>query len=84
MNLIKESRFKFSPAKGTYFQLLDYSEITNEHDVELAKRWTIEKKIASIPLSVFNANGLDDKVLRFCFAKKDETLKRAADILNTI
>ncbi|TXG36828.1 methionine aminotransferase [Seonamhaeicola maritimus] len=84
LNLIKESRFKFSPAKGTYFQLLDYSEITNEHDVELAKRWTIEKKIASIPLSVFNANGLDDKVLRFCFAKKDETLKRAADILNTI
>ncbi|WP_406685618.1 methionine aminotransferase [Seonamhaeicola sp. MEBiC1930] len=84
LELIKDSRFKFTPAGGTYFQLLDYSEITNEYDVDLAKRWTINKKIASIPLSVFNSNGLDDKVLRFCFAKKDDTLKRAADILNTI
>ncbi|TWO31353.1 aminotransferase class I/II-fold pyridoxal phosphate-dependent enzyme [Seonamhaeicola sediminis] len=84
LDLIKESRFKFTPAKGTYFQLLDYSEITDEYDVDLAKRWTIEKQIASIPLSVFNADGFNDKVLRFCFAKKDDTLKRAADILNAI
>ena len=84
LNLIKDSRFKFKPASGTYFQVLDYSKITQEYDVDLAKRLTIEKKIASIPLSVFNDNGLDDKVLRFCFAKKDDTLKQAADILNTI
>ncbi|WP_299553545.1 methionine aminotransferase [Seonamhaeicola sp.] len=84
LELIKESRFKFTPAKGTYFQLLDYSGINQEYDVDLAKQWTIEKKIASIPLSVFNADGSDEKVLRFCFAKKEDTLKRAADILNTI
>lgn len=81
LNLIKESRFKMTPSKGTYFQVLDYSEITTENDVEFAKRLTIEHKIASIPMSVFNQNEADYKVLRFCFAKTDETLKEAADIL---
>ncbi len=84
LSLIKNSRFKINPAKGTYFQVLDYSEITNESDIDFAKRLTIEHKIASIPMSAFNENGLDNKVLRFCFAKTDETLKQAADILNKI
>lgn len=84
LNLIKDSRFKFKPSKGTYFQVLDYSEITQEYDVDLAKRLTIEKGIASIPLSVFNTKNLDNKVLRFCIAKKDDTLKKAAEILNSI
>jgi methionine aminotransferase len=84
LNLIVDSRFKFKPSKGTYFQVLDYSEITQENDVDFAKRLTIESGLASIPLSVFNENKLDNKVLRFCFAKKDDTLKRAAEILNTI
>ncbi|WP_179353018.1 methionine aminotransferase [Winogradskyella vidalii] len=84
LNLISESRFKFQPAQGTYFQVLDYSEITDEYDVDFAKRLTAEFKIASIPLSVFNTNNHDDKVLRFCFAKTDETLVRAAEILNMI
>ncbi|WP_242203926.1 methionine aminotransferase [Aestuariivivens insulae] len=84
LNLIKDSRFKFKPSKGTYFQVLDYSAITDEYDVDFAKRLTVESGIASIPLSVFNTNNIDHKVLRFCFAKKDDTLKRAADILNTI
>ncbi|GAA4959835.1 methionine aminotransferase [Algibacter aquimarinus] len=84
LNLIKDSRFKFTPSKGTYFQVLEYSEITQEYDVDLAKKLTIESGIASIPLSVFNDDNLDNKVLRFCFAKTDETLKKAADILNTI
>jgi len=83
LSLIKDSRFKFKPSKGTYFQVLDYSEITQEHDVDFAKRLTTEKGLASIPLSVFNENR-DDKVLRFCFAKTDDTLKQAADILNQI
>jgi methionine aminotransferase len=83
LNLIKDSRFKFKPSKGTYFQVLDYSDITKEHDLDFAKRLTIESGLASIPLSVFNENKLDNKVLRFCFAKKDDTLKRAAEILNT-
>ncbi|NRB82377.1 MAG: methionine aminotransferase [Winogradskyella sp.] len=81
LNLIKKSRFKFTPSQGTYFQVLDYSEITSENDVEFAKRLTKDFKIASIPLSVFNENNKDDKALRFCFAKTDETLIDAADIL---
>jgi methionine aminotransferase len=84
LNLIKDSRFKFTPSKGTYFQVLDYSVITNEHDVDFAKRLTIDFGIASIPLSVFNSNNLDNKVLRFCFAKTDDTLNKAAHILNRI
>ncbi|MEN3323328.1 methionine aminotransferase [Mariniflexile soesokkakense] len=84
LNLIKDSKFKFTPSKGTYFQVLDYSEITQEYDVEFAKRLTIESGIASIPLSVFNSNNVDNKVLRFCFAKTDDTLKQAAAILNSI
>jgi len=84
LSLIKESRFKFRPSQGTYFQVLDYSNITKEYDVDYAKRLTIENGLASIPLSVFNENELDNKVLRFCFAKTDETLKQAADILNKI
>lgn len=84
LSLIKESRFKFRPSQGTYFQVLDYSNITKEYDVDYAKRLTIENGLASIPLSVFNENKLDNKVLRFCFAKTDETLKQAADILNKI
>lgn len=84
LSLIKESRFRFIPSKGTYFQVLDYSGITEEFDVDFAKRLTIKYGIAAIPLSVFNTNNLDNKVLRFCFAKTDDTLKQAADILNTI
>lgn len=81
LNLISKSRFKFKPAQGTYFQVLDYSDITSDHDEEVAKQLTIDHKIASIPLSVFNDDGKDDKVLRFCFAKTDETLIKAAEIL---
>lgn len=84
LGLIEGSRFRFKPSKGTYFQVLDYSAITNEYDVDFAKRLTVENGLASIPLSVFNDNNLDNKVLRFCFAKTDETLKQAADILNRI
>ncbi|HLV69810.1 MAG TPA: methionine aminotransferase, partial [Xanthomarina sp.] len=84
LNMIKDSRFYFKPSQGTYFQVLDYSKITQEYDVDYAKRLTIEEGLASIPLSVFNENNLDNKVLRFCFAKTDETLKHAADILNKI
>ena len=84
LNSIKDSRFKFAPSQGTYFQVLDYSEITEESDIEFAKRLTIDYKIAAIPMSVFNANLEDYKVLRFCFAKTDDTIKQAAEILNGI
>ncbi|WP_299148786.1 methionine aminotransferase [uncultured Dokdonia sp.] len=81
LDLIKDSRFKVTPAAGTYFQMLDYSEITQEEDVEFAKRLTKDHKLASIPTSVFNLHQEDFKMLRFCFAKDDETLKKAATIL---
>ncbi len=81
LEAINSSRFLYTPSQGTYFQLLDYSQISEEADVDLAKRLTIEHGLASIPISVFNENGIDNKLLRICFAKKDETLKRALDIL---
>ena len=76
LDLITSSRFNFKPSTGTYFQVLDYSAITDDYDVNFAKRLTTERGIASIPLSVFNDNDLDNKVLRFCFAKTDDTLKK--------
>ena len=84
LSLIETSRFTYTPAKGTYFQVLDYSQISSLNDVDFAKHLTVNKGLASIPLSVFNDDDLDDKVLRFCFAKKEDTLKRAAEILNSI
>ena len=84
LELIKDSRFKFTPSRGSYFQVLDYSEITNEYDVEYARKLTIDNGIASIPLSVFNNEGIDYKVLRFCFAKTNDTLKRAAEVICSI
>ena len=81
LSLIKGSRFKAIPSQGTYFQVLEYSNITNENDVAFAKHLTITHKLAAIPLSVFNENKRDDKVLRFCFAKTNETLEEAAAIL---
>ena len=84
LGAIEGSKFSFKPSKGTYFQLLEYKDISNDSDIELAKRWTKERKIASIPISVFYKQGVDNKLLRFCFAKSDETLMRGAEILNNI
>ncbi|WP_347174904.1 methionine aminotransferase [Polaribacter uvawellassae] len=84
LEAIKDSNFTFIPSKATYFQVLNFSNITNDNDVEFAKKLTIEFGIASIPVSVFNSDKLDEKVLRFCFAKKDETLLKAAEILNKL
>ena len=78
---IEESRFKALPCKGTYFQMLDYSEITDEPDLEFARRLTTDFGVAAIPPSVFYHRRNDFKVLRFCFAKKDETLEKAAQKL---
>ena len=84
LSLIKGSRFEFIPSRGTYFQNLKFDTITDEGDVAFSKRLVSEHKIASIPLSEFNVKNRDDRMLRFCFAKKSDTLKRAADILNNI
>jgi len=78
---IRQSRFKALPCQGTYFQMLDYSEITDESDLEFARRLTVDFGVAAIPPSVFYHRRNDYKVLRFCFAKKDETLEKAAEKL---
>ena len=78
------SRFDVLDCSGTYFQLLSYSRITDEKDVSFASRLTKEHGIASIPVSVFYRSGIDNHVLRFCFAKKEETLERAAAILHKV
>jgi len=81
LDIISASRFTANPCNGTYFQLLNYSEISNLPDVEMAENLTIKNGVASIPISVFSAKKNDEKNLRFCFAKTDETLKKAGDIL---
>ena len=81
LNLIKDSKFSFTPSSGTYYQLLNFSGITEEKDVNFAERLVKENKLASIPVSVFNINQKDNSQLRFCFAKTDETLEKAAEIL---
>ena len=80
-SLLKESRFKLMPCSGSYFQLLSYDKISEEGDYDMAVRLTKEKGIASVPISVFYRDRTDNKVLRFCFAKGEETLKKAAEIL---
>jgi methionine transaminase len=80
-NLIKESRFELLPSEGTYFQVANYSKISDENDVDFSKRLIKESGVASIPMSVFNASGKDDKLIRFCFAKDTETLTKAANLL---
>jgi len=79
--LIEDSRFSLRPAKGTFFQILDYSKITDEDDVSYAKRLTREIGVASIPVSVFCDQPSNSNLLRFCFAKDDEMLESAAERL---
>ena len=78
---LENSRFKFTPSKGTYFQVLDYSDIASTLDTELAEQWTQERRVASIPLSVFYQQVPAQQHLRFCFAKNDDILLEAARIL---
>jgi methionine aminotransferase len=75
---LQGSRFKLKPSAGTYFQLLDYSDITAEPDTALAQDWTRRHGIASIPISVFYQDPPAQHYLRFCFAKNDEVLTEAA------
>nr|MBI1230036.1 aminotransferase class I/II-fold pyridoxal phosphate-dependent enzyme [Cytophagales bacterium] len=78
---ISASRFTFTPSKGSFFQIVSYKEITDEHDYDLAVRLTKEVKVASIPVSVFYREKKDDQLLRFCFAKDDWMLDKAGEIL---
>jgi methionine aminotransferase len=84
LKLIDGSRFQYTPSQGTYFQLLNFKEITDEKDTVFANRLIEEFGIASIPVSTFYHDNIDNKVLRFCFAKSSETLKKAAEILHKV
>ncbi|MCW8920778.1 MAG: aminotransferase class I/II-fold pyridoxal phosphate-dependent enzyme, partial [Sedimenticola sp.] len=75
------SRFKFQPTAGTFFQLVDYSEISDLDDRSMAEWLTREKGVAAIPVSVFYKEPPNTKYVRFCFAKEDETLIKAAELL---
>ncbi len=84
LRLMEGSRFKPLPCRGSYFQLMDYSAITQEADAAFAVRLTEEHGVASIPTSSFLTRGSAPLVLRFCFAKKDETLEEAAARLRRV
>lgn len=81
LQLFTDTGFKPLKCNGTYFQLMDYSDISSEPDTEFAVRLTKEKKVASIPVSVFYKERTDNKILRFCFAKELSTLKKASELL---
>lgn len=83
-NLIKNSRFELMPCDGTYFQVVNYNQISNKNDVDFAKELIVNHGVASIPISVFYNDNTDRHMLRFCFAKTDETLMAAAEKLNQI
>jgi methionine aminotransferase len=78
---LAESRFAIQPSAGTYFQLLDYGAITDTRDKLLCEQWTRELGVASIPVSVFYQKPPAQTYLRFCFAKSDEVLLQATEIL---
>jgi methionine aminotransferase len=81
-SLVQGSRFKTMACRGTFFQMLDYSAITDERDADFALRLTREHGVAAIPISPFLSDGASaGPVLRFCFAKRDATLERAAERL---
>jgi methionine transaminase len=82
--LMKGSKFKILPCEGSYFQLLGYQKITQEKDTEFAERLTKEFKVASIPTSVFYHKRTDNHVLRFCFAKENDTLEKSAERLHLV
>ena len=84
LELTAGSRFRPLPCAGTYFQLFDYSAISKEKDKEIAHRLILENGVASIPVSAFLYKDPGGPVLRFCFAKKDETLTAAAERLRRI
>lgn len=78
---ISGSSFEPLPCHGSYFQLLSYKHITDKSEVDMAEWMTKEHKVASIPVSAFYKDKNDNRLLRFCFAKSEDTLQRAAAIL---
>jgi methionine aminotransferase len=84
LDQMKGSSFEPLPSYGSYFQLMSYKPISNKPDVEMANDLLKKSKVASIPVSVFYKDGTDNRLLRFCFAKKEETLEKACTILRAL
>jgi methionine aminotransferase len=82
--LMADSKFGLIPTQGSYFQLLDYSELSDEKDSDFALRLLNEYGLATIPLSAFFHEKTKLKMVRLCFAKTNETLEKAADILKSV
>lgn len=84
LDQIKGSSFQPLPCFGSYFQLLSYNSVSDKNEMAMAEWMTKEKKLAPIPVSAFYKDNSDHKLLRFCFAKADETLEKAAEILRKL
>lgn len=78
---LARTKFKLLPSEGTYFQCVDITSVSDLTETEFCKWLTTEIGVAAIPLSAFYGNGFDQRVVRFCFAKKDATLKTALERL---
>jgi methionine aminotransferase len=84
LTLLEGSRFRPLRCRGTYFQMVDYSVITTERDADFVNRLVTQHGVAAIPISPFLSSVDPGPVLRFCFAKRDETLERAAERLRDV
>lgn len=81
---IQKSKFKIKKCCGTYFQLLDYSDISNKNDIQFSRQLATETGVAVIPLSPFYKKGSEGRIIRVCFAKSNEVLSRAGALLNSL
>lgn len=84
LSLMKDTKLKLLPCEGTYFQVASYAAISEENDIDFTKRLVTELGVATIPISIFYANGDDHQCIRFCFAKDEQTLTRAAERLRQL
>jgi methionine aminotransferase len=84
LQAMTQTRFQPLASKGTYFQLFDYSAISDEPDLEFCKRLTTQFGVAAIPVSSFFSDGRDEKVVRFCFAKTEDLLEKAGQLLEKV
>jgi len=74
---LEKTRFKILRSEGSYFQCVDISDVSDLGEADFCKWLTTEIGVAAIPLSAFYGNGFDQRVVRFCFAKRDDTLQQA-------
>jgi methionine aminotransferase len=82
--LLAGTPLRATPSAGTYFQLADYSAVSDLPDVEFARWMTRELGVATIPVSVFSSGSTDERIVRFCFAKSDPTLDAAGERLSRL